>query len=190
MKSLTLLLAITATSISGALAQNAQPPAEGKALVSEQTKATQANGTKAEQGTQSPEKTGQETRDPTVPSKTMKELDKKIRGVAELEKLRKELTQMKRENEQLQATIAGLKKELNTRTAKLPPITLRARLITEDKAVAQLGIGESRLVVREGSEVSVPMANDETTTLKVTKITADVVEIELPELKRTLTLLD
>ena len=124
-----------------------------------------------------------ETVDPAVPSAKIKEALDMIRRVEELDKLAAEV-------ERLRTANARLQEDLKKETMSLPLIVVKSKAISATDAVAILEIDGKKRRVRLNSANLISIKEGDATPLLVKRITPDTIEIELPELQRTLVLND
>ena len=122
-----------------------------------------------------------EMADPAVPSAKIKESLEMIRRVEELDKLVAEVERLRTEN-------ARLKEELKKETTSLPLIVVKSKAISATDAVAMLEIAGTKLRVRQNSAILISINKGDATPLVVKQITPDSIEVELPDLQRTLVL--
>jgi predicted RNase H-like nuclease (RuvC/YqgF family) len=146
----------------------------------------------------------QESADPASDSKVIEETLSKIRQVEDLEKFISENTSLKSENEQLKQQIASLDEQVKKLTEELrvenerlrmqlvqmPTFRIKSKLVGSSGAMAILDFGEKSIRIRQDVELSVPVADGVWTLMKVLKISNDFIELEFPELERTVLLYD
>lgn len=72
----------------------------------------------------------------------------------------------------------------------VPAVTLKSKAVDDFQAIAVLGFGGTSLRVRPDVEVLIPVADGQLTSMKVTKIDMDVVQLEFPQLEQTVWLYD
>ncbi|MCH2127372.1 MAG: hypothetical protein MK165_21455 [Pirellulaceae bacterium] len=128
--------------------------------------------------------------DPATPSTKMSAKLARIRQaenfdalVKERDQLLAEVVRLKDEIKQLQA--AATKKVEQRQTAltiQLPQIDVVSRFISADRSVANLAVGETKVVVREDTEIRIPLSKTNTTVARVIKIDHHKIELEFPEL--------
>ena len=111
----------------------------------------------------------------------------------ELEKLRMENKTAKEgfDNQlaELRATLDALKNEAAKQKAiVLPEILVRSRVISDSQSMVTLSIGGATSYFREGDISKVSIEGEKATAMIVKSITSNVVEIDFPEINRSIAL--
>lgn len=146
----------------------------------------------------------QEEEDPASDSKVIEETLSKIRQVEDLEKFIGENSTLKAQNAELKKQIASLDQQVKKLTQELkvenerlrkqlielPTFQIKSKLVGSTRAMAVLQFGEKSLRIRQDIEMSVPVTSGVWTLMKVIKISNDFIELEFPELERTVILYD
>jgi len=128
--------------------------------------------------------------DPATPSPKIREALELIRRVEEYDQLAREMQRLKAENDGLQQTIANLQEQLSKKSTEVPEIIVRAKAIATGDALAMLEVGGATVRVRQGSELLVPAGRGENTPMRINHISPESIEVEFPELNRTVFLYD
>ncbi len=126
--------------------------------------------------------------DPASPSPKLSATLEMIRRVEQYDRLVQELDRLDTENGRLQQTISKLQAELVQQSTDLPVITVASKAMNAELALAVLRISDRPMLVRQESEVLIPISQGNMTEMRVKTIAADRVELEFPSLKRTLVL--
>lgn len=146
----------------------------------------------------------QENTDPATDTKIIEETMSKIRQVENLDKYIGENETLRNENKDLKNQIASLAKQVQKLTDELkaenerlrkqliemPVFTVKSKLVGTSRSMAVLQFAEKSLRIRMGVEMSVPVADGVWTLMKVKNISNDLIELEFPELQRTIVLYD
>ena len=146
----------------------------------------------------------QENTDPASDSKIIKETLSKIRQVEQLDNFIQQNNELKAENGELKKQIASLDKQVKKLTQELkvenerlrkqllqlPTFEVKSKLVGATRSVAVLQFEQKSIRIRQGLQMSVPVANGVWTLMKVLKISNEFIELEFPELERTILLYD
>ena len=130
------------------------------------------------------------SRDPATPSPKMRAKLARIRQAENFDALVEERDRLRAEVERLQEELAQLRaaatKKVEQRqtelTIQLPQIHVASRFISADRAVATLAVGDAKVVVRENTEIMIPLSKTNSTVARVIKIDHHKIELEFPEL--------
>ena len=79
---------------------------------------------------------------------------------------------------------------LRRQLVQMPTFQIKSKLVSSSRAMAILEFGEKSIRIRQGIELSVPVSEGVWTLMKVLKISNDFIELEFPELERTVLLYD
>ncbi len=146
----------------------------------------------------------EEPTDPATDTQVIEETLGKIRDVENLEKFIAENETLKGENNSLKEQVASLAEQVKKLTEELqaenerlrkqllhlPEFTVKSRLVSASRATAVLQFGEKSIRIRRGVEMSVPVEGGVWTLMNVKNISNDFIELEFPELERTIVLYD
>jgi hypothetical protein len=146
----------------------------------------------------------QEIQDPTQQSNVIKETMAKIRDVEKLDSYISENTELKTQNKMLQEQLASLSKQVADLTLQLsqqrellqrqllqiPNFEVKSKIIGVGKETAVLQTGEKLIRIRNDTELSVPVSDGVWVLMKVEKISKDFIQLNFPEMSRTIYLYD
>ncbi|QEG23105.1 coiled-coil domain-containing protein [Mariniblastus fucicola] len=146
----------------------------------------------------------QEKQDPTAASDVIKATLSKIRDVERLDAFVEQNNQLKAENATLKKNIADIQKQLAKLTRDLadqtvklrrqllqmPIFQVQSKVIANGNSMAILKSKDTIIRIRTNTEMSVPVADGVWILMEVKKISKDMIELNFPELGRTVYLYD